>query len=332
MLALRRVFETAALLALLSIILFYLLHAAPGSPEDALIAQSAEMTNADLERLRSLRGLDRPIHERYYCWLTGHGDRGPEDRCAYWPSEGILSGDLGFSRVHKIAVREIVGARLGNTLSITIPAAISGAILALLIGLFAALRRGRTFDRVARGLALLGLSLPSHWLAMLCVLIFSLSLGWFPSSGAVDPRDPSFVSRIHHLLMPIGVLAFLYSCHWSRYARSAVIEALSQDHVKNARAAGLPEKTVLARHVLRNALLPLITVWSQSLPGLFAGVLVIETVFAHPGIGVLIVESVEGQDHLVAMVIFLCLAALTMFATLIADLFYTALDPRVRRT
>jgi peptide/nickel transport system permease protein len=329
MIALRRIVQMAGLLAVLSVLLFHLLHVMPGSAEDALIAQSAEMSAADLERLQKLRGLDRPVSERYVCWLFGHGDRGADDRCAYWPSRGVLFGDLGFSRVHKVPVAEILGQRIASTLTLSIPSFIIAVLASILFGTIAAVRRG-AIERWMGAIASIGVALPAHWLSMITILVGALWLGLFPASGMEDARSPGLLSRVHHAILPVSVLAFLYASHWTRYVRSSLLEVLSQDYVRTARALGLTERRVILRHALPNALIPIVTVLAQSLPGLFSGALVIETVFAYPGMGVLILESVQGRDHLVAMVVFLAIAAITMIATLLADLSYRAIDPRVR--
>ncbi len=165
---------------------------------------------------------------------------------------------------------------------------------------------------------------------MLVIGLVSVSLGWLPAGGVEDPLDPGLGSRLLHAIMPVAVLTFFYACHWARYTRSAVLEVLDADYVRAARAKGLSERVVLTRHVLRNALIPIVTIVTLSLPALFSGSLVIESVFSYPGMGRLIVQSVTAGDHLVAVTAFMIIAALTMAATFLADVVYWLIDPRMR--
>jgi peptide/nickel transport system permease protein len=324
----RRLIQIAVLLAALSAGLFYLLHVMPGSPEDQLLAANPRLAENDLERIRAVRSLDRPIHARYICWLVGR----TAGLCDAWPSEqGILGGDLGWSSVHKLPVREVLGARLTRTLAVTIPAFLIALMMSTTLGALAAIRRGRLLDRAVNLGAFLGLSVPSHWLAMMAILVFAVLLGWLPASGAVDIGDEGLGSHVRHAILPVAILSTFYAARWTRYVRASMLEVLSADFVRTARAKGLTERRVVFGHALPNALFPLVTVVAQSIPGLFSGALIVERVFAYPGIGVLVFESVEANDHLVAIVVFMIYAALTMFAALLADALYFAIDPRIRR-
>jgi peptide/nickel transport system permease protein len=327
MVLMRRLLQIAAMLVLLSVVLFYLVHLMPGSPEDLLLQQNPNLVAADIDRIRALRSLDRPIAARYVCWLVGR----TQDLCDAWPSEhGVLGGDLGWSQVHKLPVADILSMRLVRTLSLTIPAFMMAVVLSTLFGVIAAIRSNTWVDRLVGLLASVGLSVPTHWLAMISVLVFAVSLGWFPASGVVAIGDTSFGSLVHHALLPIFVLTVFFAARWTRYVRSAMLEVLGLDFIRTARAKGLTESRVLLRHALPNALFPFITVVAQSIPAIFSGALIVERVFAYPGIGVLVYESVEANDHLVAVIVFLIYAALTMFAALLADLLYAAIDPRTR--
>jgi peptide/nickel transport system permease protein len=325
---LRRLVQMAAMLAVLSVGLFYLLHAMPGDPLETLLASNPELQPEDIARIKAQRGLDRPIHERYWCWLVGSESEGA---CAYWPSKrGITGGDLGWSEVHRLPVSELLGARLATTLSMMIPALVLALALAVPLGVLAARRRGQTVDRLVSLLTFAGVSLPAHWLALIAVLVFAVGLRWLPPSGIRDVQNPSFASWIEHAVLPVLVLAVLYGARWTRYVRASTLEVLELDFVHAARAKGLRERDVLLHHVLPNALLPLITVVSQAMPALFSGALIVERVFAYPGMGILLFESVEAEDHLVAIVVFLAYAAVTMLAAFTADVAYAAIDPRIR--
>lgn len=326
---LRRLAEMALLLLVLSLILFALLHLAPGASTEAVLLQSGEVSTEDAVRIARLRGEDRPILVRYGCWLFGRDDDG--NGCAFWPGRGLLHGDLGYSRVHKLPVADLLARRLAITLRITVPAFLGAIFLSVALALFGGRRPGSRLDRAVDRLALAGISTPAHWIAMLAILVFAVDLRWLPPSGVDDPRDPGAWGAIRHAILPIAVLCFLYTCFFTRYARSAVAEVMAQDHVRMARAKGLPERRVMLQHVMRGALVPVVTVIAQSLPAVFGGALVVERAFSYPGMGVLILESIQGDDHLVALVIFLALAALIMLATSLADALYRRLDPRLSR-
>lgn len=323
---LRRLFIAAGLLAALSVILFYLLHLMPGSPEELLLASNPDLTGETLAHIRALRGLDRPILEQYLCWLVGR----QSGWCEVWPTEGILFGDLGYSAVHRRPVDALVVGRLLRTMTIMVPAFALAVVLSLVLGVYAALYAGRWIDRLISGFVFVGLSLPVHWFAMMAVVVLAVGLGWFPPSGVEDPRVPGFVSRVHHALLPIWVLCTYYVGRWTRHIRGAVREELSAPYLDAARMKGISERRVLFAHALPNALLPFVTVVAQSMPVMFSGALVVERVFAYPGMGLLIFESVDQRDYLVAIVVLLIYAALTLGAAILADVLYSVLDPRVR--
>lgn len=330
----RRLAFVGVLLIALSMGLFYLLHALPGSPEEVLLASNPELTPEDLERIRTLRGLDRPIPEQYMCWLFGRG-HAPigegQGACAYWPSEhGLLRGDLGFSHVHKLPVSEVLATRLPATLSLMVPTFFLALILAVVLGTLSALHRGKRLDQAISAVCFTGMSLPAHWISLLAILIFAVELRLFPAGGIRDPIAPSFASTLHHAVLPIAVLTLGFTSRWTRFVRASVLEVLHLDFVRTARANGLSERAILLRHVLPNALLPLVTIVAQSAPALFSGALIVESVFTYPGMGVLIWESVLKNDYLVAIVVFLVYSALALLFALAADLTYAVIDPRIR--
>ncbi len=323
---LRRLLQTILLLGCLSVGLFFLFHLMPGDTEEELLGQNPALTAEEAARIRSLRGLDRPILDRYACWVIGRR----KSACTWWPSGGLVAGDLGFSSVHHLPVTAVVAERLPNTLRLMVPALIFGLLLAIPLGVTAAVRKDRFADRVINAFTFVGTAAPVHWVALLFVLLFAIELRWLPTGGIHAIGDPSLRSTIVHLLLPVGVSAIFFAGRWARHLRSAMLEVLSSEFIDAARSKGLPERTVVYRHALKNALLPLITEVTQTLPALFSGTLVIERIFSYPGIGLLIFESVERDDHLVAVVVVLISAALTAAGMLVADLAYYAADPRTR--
>lgn len=321
----RRALGLLVLLVLLSTGLFALLDAVPGRADVGLAADG--LSAADLDRLRSLEGRDRPLPVRYGCWLFGREGPG----CGWWAGgHGLLRGDLGWSRVHRRPVAELVRERLAGSLRLLVPAFALALALALAGGVAAALHHRRLWDHLLGAASFAGLALPVHWLALLAVLLFSVKLGWLPASGVAPVDDDSLLAAARHAVLPVAILALYYAGRWARHLRAALLETLAAPHVEAARARGLSEARVVAVHGLTNALLPLLTVVIHSLPVMVSGALIIERIFAYPGMGLLIFESVTHDDHGVAMVVFLVYAAATMLAALFADLLYTLADPRVR--
>lgn len=312
-------------LAILSFVSFALLHAMPGDVEEQILAQNPSLSAEQIDRIRSLRGLDRSVGERYGCWLVGAHD----GLCSWWPGgEGLVFGDLGWSSVHREPVSALLKRRFAISFSLMFPALLLSLVIAVPLGAYAAARP--KVDRWVRATTFLGLSMPAHWTSLAAVFVFAVRLGWLPASGVVAIGDDGILSRLAHAVLPVGVLVVVFVSRWSRFVREATLAALAEDYVVAARAKGLDERRVLWRHAVPNALFPLITVVTQSLPLLFSGALIVERIFAFPGVGLLIFESVSQQDHLVAMVVFLVYAAVTMIAMALADTLYAWADPRTK--
>lgn len=322
-----RLIAMVGLLPAIALILFVLLHALPGSPEQRILATDPGLSVQDVDRLRALRGWDRPVLERFGCWWLGR----TETRCRYWPGRGLLRGDLGWSTVHGRPVVDLVGERLARTLSIMVPGYFSAFVLAWAVGLSAARHPGGPWDRWVFGVGMLGLAFPLHWGAMLLVLVFSLGLGWLPSSGIHAFGEDSFGSRAVHAVLPVATIALYFSGRWLRYVRAAAIEAGRAPFVTGLRARGVSEAAV-RRHVARNALLPVLSVVGQGAPVLFSGALVVERVFVYPGMGALLLDSVLEDDYLVAIVVLLIFSTASLGFSLLTDVVLWALDPRMRRS
>lgn len=321
----RRAVGIGLALFALSAASFALLAVMPGSVEDQILAQNPSLTPEAIDRIRTLRGLDRPWIARYGCWLAGRHDA----VCDWWPGgEGLLFGDLGWSSVHRERVAPLLLRRFGVTFALMFPAMLLSLLVAVPLGAFAA--HDARFDRFARAVTFLGLSTPGHWVALFAVFVFAVSFGWFPASGVTSVGDEGILDRVHHAVLPVGVLMVVFVSRWSRFVRDATANALAQPYVETARAKGLAEWRVLWGHAVKNALFPLVTVVTQSLPALFSGAVIVERVFAQPGVGLLLFESVHEEDLLVAMVVFLVYAAATMVSMALADALYVWLDPRLR--
>jgi peptide/nickel transport system permease protein len=251
---------------------------------------------------------------------------------------GILHGDFGRSLIDGSPVMSNILERLPNTLELTITAILLGVLLSIPLGVTGALRRGGKVDNFFTLVSTAGFAVPQFWLGLILILFFSVQLHawglpWLPSSGAYsafDGGDP--LDRLLHLVMPAVVLSFFYLSVWSRFVRSSMVEVLSQDYVRTARAKGMAERRVVYLHALRNAVVPLVTLVGLELPALVSGGLVIEVVFGWPGIGLLLYQRALQLDYTTVMGITTFAALLVVIGNLLADVLYASLDPRIRYT
>jgi peptide/nickel transport system permease protein len=273
----------------------------------------------DIARLRTNLGLDQPFYMWYVTWI--------------W---NVLHGDFGRSMIDGSPVMSHILDRLPNTLELTGTAIVIGILLSIPLGVIGALRRGSKADHALTVVSVAGFAVPQFWMGLLLILIFSvtfqqLGLPWLPSSGATSPLNGGDLwDRIVHLIMPATVLAFFYLSVWSRFTRSSMLEVLSQDYIRTARAKGMSERRVVYLHGLRNALIPLITLVGLELPGLVSGGLVVEVVFGWPGIGRLAFERALQYDYSTVMGVTFFATLLVVAGNLLADVLYAILDPRIR--
>jgi peptide/nickel transport system permease protein len=304
-----RFVEMLIVLLLMSAVVFALISLMPGDPVDLMAAGNPRMTSEDVARLRVLYGLDRPVWARYLTWLGA-----------------ALQGDFGYSRSFSRPVLEVLLPRLGDTLLLMGLSLLISAAIALPVGMMAAQRPRSATDYGVNLMCFAGISVPPFWLALLLIMLFAVVLGWLPASGSGD----GFIERLRHLAMPLAVLVLTQVGHYTRFVRAATIEVMRQDHIRTARAKGLSERDVIRRHALRGALAPTLTILALSFGGLFSGALITETMFARPGMGKAIYDAVMGNDYNLALVGLLLATAATLAGSLLADLGYAWLDPRVR--
>jgi len=310
---LRRGLESIPTLLAISIVLFGLLHIAPGGPT-AIYASSPYVDRAELEAIEARLGLREPLPIQYGKWLTG-----------------MLTGDWGLSYKYAREARQIVLERIPATLELVAAAVLISLVVAVPLGLVAAVSRGRLIRHVVSVVSMLGVSVPTFWLGMILLLLFSVRLGLIPSGGVQTVgTDFDVGDRLLHLVAPSLVLATFNIAGWSRYIRSSMLEVMTQDYVRTARAKGLRERVVITRHSLRNALMPLITLVGLQLGALMGGSLVTEVVFSWPGMGRLLAESLDARDYPVLMGSFMLLAAAVVVGNLVADIAYAVADPRIR--
>ena len=307
----RRVAAALPLLLLISAGVFGLLHLVPGGPL-AVYLSNPDVRPEDLDRLRRALGLDQPVWRQYLLWLAG-----------------FLRGDWGFSYSDGRPVLERVAERLPATLELVGAALGLAALFTLPLGLAAALTRGWP-ARLASLATFAGLALPVFWFGLVLQLVFSLGLGWFPSSGRSTPGLGGLGDRLVHLVLPATMLAAVHAAAWSRYLRAAITETRRQMFVTAARARGTPEPAVLARHVLRPALLPVVTIVFLDAALMVAGTVVTESVFAWPGLGSLFTEALARRDYTVLMALLMISSVAVVVFNLVADLLYPLIDPRVR--
>ncbi len=311
---LKRFLHMLGVLVILSVVLYYMLGLMPGDPVDLLITSRPNITAQDIANLRRLYGLDQPIYVRYLKWVRQ-----------------ILSGDLGFSRTYKRPTGEILQIRVGNTLWLMGAAFLISFVIAIPLGIFSSLRQYSVFDYAVNLGAFAGISIPAFWLGLLAIILFAEVLGWFPPGGMRTMGRHALGDRLWHLILPAAVLSVQTVGVWTRYMRNSMFDTLKADYIRTARAKGLGETTVIGRHGLKNACLPMITILALSVPELFSGALITETIFAWPGMGRLLYDSVIGSDYYVAMISFMCLATLTLVFNMLADFAYGIADPRLRR-
>ncbi|MBI4820956.1 MAG: ABC transporter permease [Deltaproteobacteria bacterium] len=299
-----------------SFVLFALLNSVAGRPEELLVTSDPSIREADLVRFVDEGGRDRSIAHRYICWWIGRSDHG--ERCAYWPSHGLLSGDLGWSKVHQRPVVELLRSRLVATLSITLPAFALGLLVALGLGLEAMARRKGVVAMAASALPVVVGGVPVHWLCLTALLVFALWAEVLPSGGS---------GGLSHLVLPVLVLTAIHAGRWVRHVRHSVGMVLESELALAMRARGIEER-VVRRRALLNAIAPLLVIVSASVPSMFGGAVVVERVFSLPGMGMLIFESIRNDDRAVATVVLCLYACITLVAMGGLDILVRSLDPR----
>jgi peptide/nickel transport system permease protein len=307
---LARLGGTLAVLALVAVMVFALTRLASGDPVAVLLGDQA--TAADIAQARAQYGLDKPL-------LTQFG---------YWVRE-VVQGNLGNSIFLQRPVTQALAERAEPTFFLSIFAVGIAALIGVPCGLAAAVWRGRVADQILSAVAMLGASVPSFWMGLMLIQIFAVGLGWFPASGYGDP-GVSLPERLHHLVLPAVVLGVLNSALIIRFTRASVLDILGEDYVRTARSKGLGERVVILKHVLRNALVPIVTVVGLTLALMIGGAVVTETVFNLPGVGNLVVRAVLRRDYPVIQGTLLVIAAIYVMINLVIDLIYMLVDPRIR--
>ena len=307
---LKRILAVIPVLGIVAVIVFLLLHLSPGDPAELIAGDTA--SSADVERVRELLGLNRPLYEQFFSWLGR-----------------LLQGDLGVSVFTGLPVTRMIGQRLEPTLWLTFLTITFAVVFAVPMGVIAAWKAGTWIDRALMALAVLAFSLPVFLIGYLFIFGFSIQLAWLPVQGFRSLSE-GFVPFIRHLILPAASGGLVYMALIARMTRATMLEVLSEDYIRTARARGVGNRRLLLRHALKNAAVPIVTTIGLGIALLLGGVIVTESVFAIPGIGRLTVDSVLRHDYPVIQGIVLVVAAVYVFINLAIDLLYTVLDPRIR--
>ncbi len=315
----RRLLQAIPLLVLISLVVFVLLHLIPGGPM-AAYGNNPNMTAADFARLEHELGLDAPVHVQYLRWLGA-----------------ILRGDWGYSLASKRPVLAEIGDRLPNTiylLSISLAVTLG---IAIPIGILSAVRQYSVLDHAVTTVAFAGQSVPIFWFGLMLIIVFHVVLRnpvsgapLAPGGGMYTLGEPfSILDRLHHLILPVSMLAVVGTATYTRYMRASMLEVIGQDYIRTAHAKGAPARRVLWHHAFRNAAIPVVTILALEVPVLFNGAVFTETIFSWPGMGRLFIESAFRYDYALLMAIILIGATLTIVSNLLADIAYAYIDPRI---
>jgi peptide/nickel transport system permease protein len=306
----RRLAQAVPVVFLATVGVFLLLHLLPGDP--AALMAGSDAPPATIEFVRHDMGLDQPLPVQYVVWL-GH----------------IVRGDLGKSIFSKLPVSQLIGQRAPATVELAIAGELITLLIALPLGVLAAVKQRSPVDWVVSTATSIGLAVPNFWLGILLILLFAVGLGWLPPGQRGDlGRDP--VGELKFLALPAFTLALPLAMNLSRLTKASVLEVLYEDHVRTARSKGMSEAHVVSGHVLRNALVPIVTAVSLDVGRLLGGALIVETIFNWPGLGTLMLNAVGNRDYVIVQACLLLLVGVFILVNLIADLSYGILDPRIR--
>lgn len=311
----RRLLITVVLIWLVTTVVFMFVRLLPGDPASAILgaSESFQPTEAQLTTVRQRLGLDRPLQEQYASYLGG-----------------LLRGDLGDSLTSGREVTLDLRLRLGRTLQLTVPALLLSSVLGIALGVLAARARGRLLDPVLSVIGLVGFSVPVFVIGNVMVLILAIQLEWLPSGGFIEfTQDP--LRSVRYMVMPTIALALAPLAVTMRMTRTTVVEELGLDYVRTARAKGLTERILVYRHVLKNAMLPILAVIGLQVGAAFSGSVIVEYVFNWPGVGRLLLQAIDSRDYPVIQGTVLLLSTLFVLVNLVTDLSYAYMNPRLRR-
>lgn len=308
-----RILQMIPVLLVISVLIFALVRILPNDPIYSTIGEDSEaLTQEDRERIRHELGLDRPLPIQYFDWV-----------------KGIVTLDWGKSFQNKLPVTQELRSRLPHTLQLAGAAFILSLVLGVVLGVVAAIKRNTIWDMGATSGAMFGIAVPDFWFALMAIIVFSVWLGWVPVFGSVLIWDDP-ISGVHHLLLPALALGLNGSATIMRQTRSALLEVMGEDYIRTARAKGLVERRVIWMHALRNSMLPIVTILGLRLGNIIGGSVIIETLFAYPGVGRYVVFALQRADYPVIQIVVMLSAVTVLVANLLTDIAYAYLDPRIR--
>ena len=306
----RRLLALVPVIAVVGVVSFSIIRLSPGDP--AVFFVTADATADEVQAVRERLGIDRPISEQFVLWAGG-----------------VLRGDLGTSFYQRRPVTELFWSRFPPTLWLALSAQVLALLIAVPTGIISAVRPNSLWDRAMTIFTLLGVSIPGFWLALLLVMTFSVNLRWLPVQGYVDPlQHPA--GALRHLILPVIALGYSQAALIARMTRAAMLDVLSQDYVRTARAKGVRPSRVVLAHALRNAMNPILTVTGLSITSLISGSIIIEIVFNYPGIGRMVIDAVTRRDFPVIQGAMMIVAFMYVLVNLLVDLSYSVFDPRIR--
>ncbi|HHY18107.1 MAG TPA: ABC transporter permease [Firmicutes bacterium] len=314
----RRLIGLIPLLIGVTLLSFLIANLSPGDPIAMYLDPNKPIDPARVEAIKRDLGLDKPLLTRYFLWLRK-----------------LVKGDLGYSISSKRLVKDEIKARLGPTMLLAVTSLAISFVIGIALGIYSALNQYKVGDYILTVMSFIGISMPSFWFAMMLIIVFTGKLGWLPSVGMTDFRTPPgtwnhIVDVARHLVMPVLVSVLGSIAGWARMERSMMLEVLRQDYIRTAKSKGLESRTIILRHAVRNAAIPIVTSLGMSLPGLIGGSFVIESIFGWPGMGRLGTQAIFSRDYPVIMGVNIASSFLIMFGNLLADITYALVDPRIR--
>lgn len=307
---LNNLFHLSLVLLGVSIVSFFIIHLAPGEPTQIFI--SPQVKPEDLMRIKENLGLNKPVLVQYLVWL-----------------KNIFKGDWGYSYITGEPILKMILDRLPATLLLMVSSFLLTFIITIPMGIYSALKRGKLGDTLCTVIAFVGMSLPSFWTALIFILLFSLYLGWFPTSGMSDFSGNPW-SVLYHLVLSVSVMTIGSLAGLMKYQRNSMLQVLNKTYIKAARARGVSERVIIFKHALKNSLIPVITILGLSLPGLFSGAVIIEQVFAWPGMGQLGIQAIFQRDYPLIMGTIMLSSVLIIIGNQVADFLYKLVDPRIQ--
>jgi peptide/nickel transport system permease protein len=311
----RRCLQALLILLLVTVMVFFVMRLLPGDPLVLYMSETADLDAMSPEAMAKLKaefGLDKPVMVQYINWV-----------------KNITRLDFGKSIYWYVPVSQLLKERVPITLYLGVIAIICGATLGITTGIIAAIRRGKWFDKIILPLTYLGICIPVFWMGILLIYLFGIKLGWLPLAGFTSPFD-NLVLSLKQIIMPIACLCVFSIASNARQMRSSMLEVTRQDYIRTAWSKGLRERYIIIKHAMKNSLIPIITLMGMGLGHIFGGSVLIETVFAIPGMGRLAVQAIQGHDYIVTQAVTLVTALTILFVNLLVDISYGYLDPRIR--